>query len=284
MFSDSYFEIGSTHKICQDYALHGNLSNEMHYAIVSDGCSGSEYSEIGAQVLCHVAKYYINLFYFSGVLKECSVNTLTSLLSKSIYQRINEIRKLYPININSLEATLLIAIAFEKKAYTFMWGDGVIIEKHLDESVIIIDYDFPSNAPVYFITDHDLYKQRIDQQEECVLNQKTHLIISNKEVGTASSAILDPFKCIVKEYKADFSSTIQKGNLPISLTICSDGIKSYQDEQFKKIQIKDMAAEFIDFSSESPTFVNRNMNFLKRKNLKRKWTHYDDVSCASILL
>jgi len=56
MNADSYFEIGSTHLVCQDYALSG-LYKDMCYGIVSDGCSSAENSEIGAQILCHGARY-----------------------------------------------------------------------------------------------------------------------------------------------------------------------------------------------------------------------------------
>jgi hypothetical protein len=68
-----------------------------------------------------------------------------------------------------------------------------------------------------------------------------------------------------------------------SITICSDGVKTYQNEKFKSINLTEMASEFINYKSDSGVFVQRCMNFLKRNNVKRQWSHYDDISCGTIL-
>ena len=71
MISDSYFEIGNTHMVCQDYALNGSSpDNRLHYSIVSDGCSSSKHSEIGAQILCHVAQDCI--LTYANIISNCS--------------------------------------------------------------------------------------------------------------------------------------------------------------------------------------------------------------------
>lgn len=46
-FSDSYFEIGSTHKVCQDYAAHKD-----GFAVLSDGCSTSPNTDVGSRFIC----------------------------------------------------------------------------------------------------------------------------------------------------------------------------------------------------------------------------------------
>ena len=101
MNSDSYFEIGNTHQICQDYALSGNYK-DMYYSVVSDGCSSAEHSEIGAQILCHVARYNLQLHYDLFV-EGVKQTTMMSLLGNSILRRADELRKLYPISRDALQ-------------------------------------------------------------------------------------------------------------------------------------------------------------------------------------
>ena len=273
MNSDSYFEIGSTHLVCQDYALHGQIE-DMVYAIVSDGCSEAEHSEIGAQILCHVAQYYVSLFYHTGALAECSMETISSLLGNCILTRADEIRKLYPIDRGALQATLLIAFAFEKpekRAMFFIWGDGFILENRPGHT-LIHDLSFSSGAPYYLVTDPSVYKEKIENPEK--IYTKHWIDKKNKETSTLE-AKLDLFRGFSKDFKTNF---------PDSITLCSDGLKSYQDKDLKSIDLVTMAPAFVDYKSSNGVFVERNMNFMKIANRKLQRTHYDDVSIAAILL
>jgi hypothetical protein len=284
MNSDSYFEIGSTHMVCQDYALHGQVK-DMVYAIVSDGCSEAPHSEIGAQIMCHVAQYYVNLFYHTGAFAECSMETLVSLLGNSILTRVDEIRKLYPIDRGALQATLLITISFGKEPETgvlnigvpsirrtmvFAWGDGFIIEKQ-NTYTVVHELNFPSGAPYYLVTDQKMYEAKIEDPE---LIYKQHWI--SKKGTEVQEEKLDPFQGFFKEYSV--------GGRPISLTVCSDGLKSYQDQALKSVDLLTMAPAFVDYKSSTGVFVQRNMNFMKIANKKLQRTHYDDVSTAAILV
>jgi len=58
MNDDSIFTIGKTHRICQDYAHTGN-KNGMFYAILSDGCSSSEHTDLGSRIMVKTAEKYI---------------------------------------------------------------------------------------------------------------------------------------------------------------------------------------------------------------------------------
>ena len=65
MHADSFFAIGSTHKINQDYAWGGmpnthwseySMSAPRAIAIVSDGCSSSKDTDFGSRLLAQSAK------------------------------------------------------------------------------------------------------------------------------------------------------------------------------------------------------------------------------------
>lgn len=271
MNSDSYFEIGSSHIVCQDYALSGIYGN-MTYSIISDGCSEAPNSEIGAQIMCHSAKYAITLLHQSRVFDQCDLDTLSSLLGNIIYKRIDDIRKLYPLSLASLQATLHIALAYDNVAYTFSWGDGVIICKWPTGQSSIIEISYPCGAPVYLVTDESNYRdERKQANESCEVVLKSHYFSNDAVVDKTRN----PFKCIASFYS---------GAKPTSITICSDGIKSYKEKNINDVPLLTMAAEFTDFASTEGVFVECCMKFLKKKALKMQWSHYDDICCGAIIL
>jgi len=274
MFSNSYLEIGSTHKFCQDYTLHGCVDGRVFYAILADGCSEAPRSEIGAQILCSVAEYYIHFLHHTGALIDCSTKTLKSLFANHILTRADEIRKLYPIDRGALQATLLMAITFERTpgvpiTYVFAWGDGYIIEKRDGQSQTVVhEIRFPSGAPVYLVTDPIEYKNKIDIQE-C---EYTRFSVDTK--CTSETSKLDLFGGMFMEF-------LPNDHLS-SLTLCSDGLKSFQDKDFKSVDMIEIAKEITDYKSRSETFLERCMNFSKLKSKKIQRTHYDDFSTAAI--
>jgi hypothetical protein len=265
MNSDSYFEIGSSHLVCQDYALSGSYK-DMHYGIVSDGCSSAMHSEIGAQILCHVARYNIQLYY--DLFFYLHEKFLMPLLGNSILKRADEIRKIYPINIDALQATLLIIVAKENRAQFFGWGDGYFIIKtsnRLHHEKI----DYPeTNAPFYLSTDRESY---IDK-----FGSNTSKIRTENDIGYARQAkIEEAFD------EPSFHAFIDL-SLGDTITITTDGLGQYLDQNKNSVPDQDIISQIIDYPSIKGTFVKRTMNFLKRDMLKKDWSHTDDIGLATI--
>jgi hypothetical protein len=194
-------------------------------------------------------------------------------LGNSIFKRIDDIRKLYPISRDSLQATLHIALAYDDFAYTFSWGDGVIISKWPTGNIHIHDISYPCGAPIYLATDEQAYKNdRKNANEACeVIVKYFHNAIEEPIIVKT----LDPFKCIASFYS---------GARPSSIIICSDGIKSYKKNNIDEIPLLTMTNEFTDFASTDGVFVECCMKFLKKKALKNQWTHYDDICCGAIII
>lgn len=268
---DSYYSIGDKHLVCQDYALHGSL-HDMEYVIVSDGCSGAEHSEIGAQILCHAARYQIELSYMSGLLEECTMGTLCTFLGNSILKRIDEIRKVYPINRSALEATLLIAIKYGTKAYVFGWGDGVIIENFKGDMgnyqrIIEIDHQ---NKPFYLIHSQEEHFNKWGIEEFTI---KFHG--DDPPTAKTQHPFYKPFK-LVYPVLEDLSI--------VSLTVCTDGICSFKDADKKPMPLTVMAPKFVNFKTEVDGFVQKRLFFMNKKAQKDGWTHFDDIGSGTILL
>ena len=51
--TDTFIEIGSQHKVCEDYIIAKD-----NYIILADGCSRSENSDMGARILCYMAQQF----------------------------------------------------------------------------------------------------------------------------------------------------------------------------------------------------------------------------------
>ena len=265
MNSDSYFEIGNAHQVCQDYALAGNYK-DMYYGIVSDGCSSAEHSEIGAQILCHVAQYNLQLHYDLFV-ENIKYATLMSLLGNSILRRADELRKLYPISSDALQATLLMAVVIKGRFWLFGWGDGYFILKEADQQ-LIIKIDYPkTNAPFYLCTDRLAYLNK--HGAEAVV--RTISIRDGKE----GPALDSPFDVPYFE-----SAALGQEN---TISIMTDGLGQYLDREKKPITDLTLVPLIIDYPSTEGVFVERTMNFLKKDLIRKGWTHTDDIGIATIV-
>ena len=260
MNSDSYFEIGSTHLVCQDYALSGSFK-DMHYGIVSDGCSSAEHSEIGAQILCHVARYNLQLYYDLFFVVENKA--MQTLLGNSILKRADEIRKLYPIAPNALEATLLIAIAKGNQACVFGWGDGYVLLR-ADEIFSYIKIDYPeTNAPFYLSVAREEYIAKFGPETKARYTGAT--------------------KCDVPFDTSFYQKYLQliSGD---SITVMTDGLGQYQNGLKKPVPDTEIMPLIVDYPNIQGLFVQRTMNFLKRDLLKKNWSHLDDIGLATIII
>jgi len=279
---DSYFEIGGSHLVCQDYALHGTFEG-MEYGIVADGCSSAEHSEIGAQILCHVARNYLKLYHHGGLFKECKLGTITSMLGNSIVERADELRKLYPITREALQATLLIIVRIENEAFLFVWGDGVIIERYKPfegsdtPKEFIIKIDYPANAPFYLATDIERYKEFLLKEKG---EDKPYKIIETHINGVKHN---DNTQTFYLPYAFKYDKYDRQCQLA-SVTITTDGILTYRDENKNPIDFTEIVPEVSKFKSKIGEFVKKRMTFFKRSVLKKQWTHYDDIAAATILM
>jgi len=285
MSCDSYYGIGEspTHAVCQDYALHGSL-NDVEYIIIADGCSSSKYSEVGAQILCHAAKFQIEEKILSNSIERDSIEDNLLKLSMSICKRAEFIKNAYPISGNVLEATLLIAIEIKGKVYTFTWGDGVIIADYLlsdgNSKQFVTKIEYSLNAPFYLVSDPEKYLKWCKRKgvDSPTATQTYYFFSEGKRDKTE----------IEVSYQERFIHMFQ--SLPMlgvqlsSVTICSDGITSYQDSKKEDVRLDLTIPELVAFKNTTGEFVKKRMFFFDKKAKKKNWSHYDDISCGTIYL
>jgi len=284
MSSDSYFGKGKMHSVCQDYALNGSLDDDGEYVILSDGCSSSKFTEIGAQILCHVAKQEIILYGHTGVLKECSLDTISSLIGNNVFKKADEIRRMYGIPRSALEATLFIMIKTNVRLIVLGWGDGVVIMDYLDKKgeskQLAIEINYSLNAPFYLISDLSIYLESC--RKKGVLEPRVfHTYYVFSEDGIKKKEITLPFMAPFEFENTDTANEVSKDTL-ISVSICSDGVSSYIDEDKKGVKLDKVVPGLVRFKNTTGEFVKKRMFFFNKEMRAKDWDHYDDISYGTI--
>jgi hypothetical protein len=252
---DSYYTIGSTHQYCQDYADSGAY-NEFVYACISDGCSSSKDSDIGARWLC-------KSFPLDQIISKEGQKTEDEL--------VQSIRCAYPSGIfgqQSLDATLL-GLVYDKTSdqlRIYAWGDGQIHLKYKDGRAINYSISYKSNAPYYL--SYRLSDKTAQYEKEFGLDYAVVKEI-DREVETSFFACKNFFKVVENASKTlDFAA------------VMSDGIESFMFPLSLNKQL--VQNEFLNFKSLNGEFVKRRFQGFKRFCARESVSYHDDLSLAAI--
>jgi hypothetical protein len=265
MNTDSIFQIGKDHVVCQDYAM-ADITANVAYAIVSDGCSASPNVDVGARVLAMSAK--------SILLQRALNNDFTTNFGSSCIFHSNRIFELFPtLNHTALDATLLMASVINKELKCIIHGDGVYIRRG-KEKTEVVHVELTSGAPDYL--SYHLNKGRMEAYLNLTDNVKK---VNITTIHTDGSVVVDaieyePFVPVFFEY------TVDEGDI---IAVISDGINSFQNEN-GNISYLDLVDEFIGFKNTVGEFEKRRINAFKRKCSKENITHSDDISIATIII
>jgi hypothetical protein len=136
MNTDSFYKIGSTHKVCQDYAIHGP-----NYVIISDGCSGAKNVDVGSRIIARTAE---------KILKN-KVDTFENFYKRIAYQA-ESILVHTALNKDCLAATLLICMFDETLYNVSIVGDGIFFgRKRETQEIELYIVTFLTGAPYYLL-------------------------------------------------------------------------------------------------------------------------------------
>lgn len=286
MKSDHYFNIGTSHEICQDYAISGAIDENNHYAIVTDGCTMSHEQcgqvETGARILAHSAKSTIDYIYKNCDYLKNNTTALGRILGNKSIVSTREIENQLQLSSQSSDCTLLVAIANKNgNAVSYMYGDGLVWVQHKDGSITIVDVTFFSGAPLYLSYQTD----------------------KNRKQGYMEQFGFYPVYLDI--YKFDFEGEVKKEAIKYSvddpriydyfsmswedvdcIAVSSDGAKSFlknDDGDEKPVSLCDIMFEFNQFKNRNGVFVQRRLKSMRRTHDKNSITHYDDISSAAII-
>lgn len=263
MNSDSAFVIGKTHAVCQDYVVATPRG-----VILSDGCSSSPDSDIGARLLVKSAE------------KNFKLGETRDIASLHLLAAADALELALTMGLapQSVDATLLTAHFEEGELVIACSGDGVIILQNRWCGIEVYSISYPSGFPCYPSYSHQPDRLASSEFQKEVryfrgLRSKA-LRLDHARTGDARTEIL---KFNASDY--EFVVLVSDGIHSFSSVTDSKSTKSTQSIDFQTI-----VRELIAFKNVRGEFVSRRLKrFLKDVTLKG-WQHADDLSVGAIYL
>lgn len=269
--SDAYFAKGARHRVCEDYAMAG-WDEGVPYAVVSDGCSSSPMTDVGARLLAHSARRELER---RGALDVSKVLRRARLSQRAL-----------GLVEESLDATLLMAWQEGDRVRVVAVGDGVIVARRrsgLYETWRIEE----QGAPVYLSYLDSPERQRAlfaagygerTVHHHCEVWTCTHST-ATQWLGGAEGALDD--KTVA------FTLSLPAQDLD-QLLLLSDGVMSFEERsgsRVRPIPFDEVATELMAFKSTQGAFIERRARrFLNKTCEERGWSHYDDISIAGFVV
>lgn len=272
ILSDSYYEIGNSHVVCQDYARSGKFDiavKEYHYAIVSDGCSSSKDTDVGSRLISLSVLKSLRATYHEELIRDSQ----DSYITKSFYQRFKN-RMEYEIKQQQysimglremFDATLLVVVSDGVTVDVLIYGDGLFSVNYKDKSRDIYSIEYESNAPYYLS-----YKALSEERNDNYI----------KEFGKYNKILRFGDKDYVLGFNEETSFTFEVSKIE-SISIMSDGVHTFTKDR-NRINIDTVVNEFTNFKNITGEFVNRRMLAYKRDCIKNNVKHEDDISIATL--
>jgi len=247
MNADVAFKIGKGHKVCQDYA---RCDPSGRWALVSDGCSSSEDSDIGARLLFLCAQNMLKV----GHPAEAGI-VQAHALARGL-----------DLPEQCLDATLLVARYNDDRrgVEVSMYGDGIVVAVDRHRGIKVYDVSYPSGYPQYLSYSVNPKRNALLGDNEC------HLTYADgKNIATDKACKGNFF------FESSFYGMV---------AMFSDGVKSFSDKNGTDISWRTVIDELTDIPSTKGEFVQRQLNWMEKEYTKRGLFHGDDITMACIVM
>jgi hypothetical protein len=283
MYADSYFALGSTHDVCQDYALagvaddrviDGRVVDDRPIGIAADGCSSSPHTDFGARFLAFGAREALRRSA-RGAFASGAVLPLACTLAGGM------------LPMRCLDATLGVVYgdAVPARIHAWLSGDGIIVARLRDGSGYpVTRVEFSGNAPGYL--SYQLSSARFQELADGpgATRRVDELLLdpSFAELeamwGDEQLSEQDPRSFwLYRGYEAS------KYDLVMVLT---DGAQSFQRRvggALEPVPLHDVLREVLAFKGMKGRFVARRLKrFLGRYCAEHGWSHADDFAVAAV--
>ena len=274
MNTDTFFTQGNSHKICQDYAVHGP-----DYVILSDGCSGAMDSDFGARLLVRAAIVHNH---------ESIIPIYDRILSTAV-----DYCKAIDLNSECLFATLLTAKVLECNIEVHVAGDGIIAVKFKNGVIRVVKITYPMSAPLYlryFLSPQDCGS--FFNNYEGKYTETTYTITPNGKTENLRveqcSCPRPNFHCFAPDFDSYKIYCYDKFDVE-SVAIFSDGVASFQrfttvgvSKTSELVPEEEIIKEILAFRGFQGEFVQRRCQRAFVKFDKDGWRNFDDFSVGVI--
>ena len=279
---NSFFEIGNGHNICDDYCFHESFycGPDIHIAYLSDGCSGSQNTNIGSRLIVHYVKKNILNLIKNNINKDDLILFIEKLFKENTLKKVIEELQL---NDTCLDATLWIILNINNKIMVFGWGDGNVICKRGD-LIQITRFSFERSFPFYLNYFSDPI--RLIGYNELNIERKIETFLykmekqSNGEIKYIDCG-MNTSKDIPREsFYCNHPSLLDS---PEFICVYSDGIETYNNEVVNMPQQNYNCLRHVEFKSFSGDFIEKRMKALSRRDKQNNINHFDDLSGIGIV-
>jgi hypothetical protein len=255
--------IGNGHVIAQDYSIHGSS-----YVGVFDGCSGENYSDVGARLLGHRVDHVLK-FYGPRVLGDYD------LFGKAIIVPCVGFADSMSIPRTCLNASIVVAFQLDDEIIVRIYGDGMFRVKlrNGDTQTIVINYPSKNNqeSPYYltywYLGYESYYKQQKNKKLICYTNDQP-----------VAEVLMDSLAPIERKYKIEDIEWI---------AIASDGFDTFYHSGEKtfdtKISVVEVFKTMTTFPVINEGFVQRRLKRGSEKYRIKDIIHFDDISMGVLV-
>lgn len=283
MNSDVYFTIGKSHKVCEDYALAGSNKHRGSYAIISDGCSSSDHTDVGARLLCHTACSALDLV--ASGFNAVNVVVRASVGAHSVGLPFTE----------CLDATLLgcfpqytirnLDAEWESKPlfHFYAAGDGVLAMRRRDTDVWeIVEIEFSREAPAYlrYLLNNKLLQQYFAIEGGAIRTLRFYSFNGALNLKETITEDLRDLYSWDDEYWA-----WQKGLSPKEYDlglVMSDGIRSITDRSGNSMGLEESLQRLLAFKGLGGEFITRRAKRFLRDLAADGYAPNDDLSVGGV--
>lgn len=262
---DNVFLIGKSHKVCEDYSL-SLVVNDIPFLAVSDGCSSSKDTDIGARILVQRAAA-------NSLLLKANDTQSKEILYRRFGEKVIgdtvEIAKAMGVEKDALFATLLVAYIYKDEVVVFIYGDGGFSIR-LNGKDMFYSVHLDSNAPYYLIYDMDAPSR---SAYEYHFNQPKHICVLKDGEWSDNRTYYD--------YPAFFRFDLKDVS---QLVLTSDGIMSFVSPLSVNPAIEEAIQEVSKFKNVKGEFLKRRVNKMVEDMKAKGFNHQDDLGMAAFII
>jgi hypothetical protein len=298
MLTDSIFEQGVSHKVCEDYALHGD-----GYAILADGCSSGQHTDWGARLLVKAAEQHL------ARQKQHAMQFYNAVGGTALAQA----RSLTGLPESCLTATLLTVQQIEDAFKAFVMGDGIVGGRRRDGrwKIHTIDFVGPHRKGAPYYLKYDIFGEIDLWLENCGGDYKATTYFGNimapgieypSELPTSYEQRCQGWAQLVSttvsDKQFDKDHPYEEFDFPVEeydlVFICSDGPEQFYEKRRTKtekrnedLHMLDILRVLLDFQSYPVGFLQLQRDWAFKQERQgtfkaRNWENDDDVSVGAI--
>jgi hypothetical protein len=285
--SDAAFFIGKTHKVCQDYAIADSPHSAIRSVWLSDGCSSSPNTDIGARLLSHSAQRWLSNLGCAATAPSMEIeqSLLDNLICDTLRFATRSARRI-GTPAGCLDATLLGLVQIRAREpehdsiAAVLLGDGAVVFGRRDGIREVYRSQYPAGYPYYpvYSANRDRFAcwKRVPKNRHAITRTT---LLPDGEVGESTTFFPETPHHLLQQPADGLSFA----------AILSDGIESFQvrigaetSSTFRSLDYVSIVDELTAFKNLKGEFIHRRLQSFEKECAKRGWHHNDDIAAAAM--